>query len=126
MDPYGLYTCSADKSSEITHIWTSAGLPSHALLCVIEDSLNDFLLRVNAVTIDPSGAMSFRWKTRTGDTIITTPSAFKTWFFTGVKRIDTPIPVARPPTPSSEDTMEHPKFDDNELLDFLLTQLDAE
>jgi len=119
MEPYEIYTCIADSTSEIRRLWDTIGLPNYASLFDIEDRLNNFLLCDNRIVIDSSGALSFHWKAHDGSTIITIPSTFKTWFFTGVKHVDTVTPVARPSTPIGETFTERPKIDD-ELLEFLL------
>lgn len=119
MEPYEIYTCIADSNSEIRRLWNIIGLPNYASLLDIEDGLNNFLLYNNGIVIDSSGALSFRWKSRDGSTIITTPSVFKTWFFIGIKYVDTVTPLARPSTPSDNTFSEHPKID-KDLLEFLL------
>jgi hypothetical protein len=119
MDPYKLYTLTADKSSEITRIWNILGLMRYATLIDIEDGLNDFFMYNNCIRLDPSGGMYLQWSTRDGSRIQTTPATFKTWFFTGVKPVDEYIPVGRPSTPIEELHMEQSKIE-MQLLEELL------
>ncbi len=119
MNPYSIYTLTADKSSEIRRIWDIIGFSHYVALIDIEDGLNDFFLRHNCITIDASGEMTLRWRTRDDSTIEATPAAFRTWFFTGVKEVTEHIPTARPSTPIEEAYMDRPKIEVQALEELL-------
>lgn len=117
MDPYKLYTLTATAHTEIANLWNNLRITRYAMLYEIEDELNYLFVSRKYVHVDASGAMTFRWPARDGSTIIASPSAFKTWFFTGVQEVTQLSPRGRPGTPLEPILEEHPKIDVDDLLE---------
>ncbi len=115
LDPYKLYTLIPNAHTEIANIWNNLRITRYVMLYELEDELNYFFVSRKYVHVDSSGAMTFRWPALDGSTIIASPSAFKTWFFTGVQTVTQLSPHGRPGTPLEPILEERPKIDVDDL-----------